>query len=324
MKILKSKSIYYDDVNLIAQPSNIISRSHVERELHRIIVSPMQAVVGKTFARTAFNLGISVALHRFGKIEDLIETFKYVNESNNSDRQNKIWCSIALNDYNAFEQLYDNGVRNFIIDIANGYLDSVYSMVKCLNYDYKGSETSIMVGNIHTERGFNLYHEFTNLFIRVGIGQGSGCTTKDQTGYTRGQITEISECYHDGYGNCLNKNAIVADGGIKNGGDAAKAFGAGADYIMMGGYFASTNEAQNVIDGTYQFWGSASQKQMDLSGKKRDHAEGRIYDIDQTKIRPLNAAIDELWSAISSAVSYSGYKSLSEFIGRGIYEIKER
>ena len=51
MKILKSKSVYYDDVNLIAQPSEIISRSHIERELHRIIVSPMQAVVGKTFAR---------------------------------------------------------------------------------------------------------------------------------------------------------------------------------------------------------------------------------------------------------------------------------
>ena len=320
MKILKTKSIYYDDVNLIAQPTEIISRSNIERELHRIIVSPMQAVVGRTFARTAYNLGVSVALHRFCKIDELIETFKYVDESKDISKENKVWCSIALNDYTAFEALYDNGARNFIIDIANGYLNSVDSMLKCLNYDYKGSETSIMVGNIHTEQGLNLYKNYDNVWIRVGIGQGSGCTTKDQTGYTRGQITEISECYNDR----ANGNYIIADGGIKNGGDAAKAFGAGADYVMMGGYFAQTNEAQNVIDKTYQFWGSASQKQMDLSGKKRDHAEGRSFDIDTTKIKPLSVAVDEIWSAISSAVSYSGYKSLSEFIGRGIYEIKER
>ncbi len=320
MKILRSKSIYYDDVNLIAQPTEIISRSDIERELYRIIVSPMQAVVGKTFARTAYNLGVSVALHRFCEIKDLIETFKHVNEATDVAKGNKIWCSIALNDYAAFESLYDNGARNFIIDIANGYLNSVDSMIKCLNYDYKGSETSIMVGNVHTEQGLNLYKNYDNVWVRVGIGQGSGCTTKDQTGYTRGQITEISECYHDR----VNANNIVADGGIKNGGDAAKAFGAGADYIMMGGYFAQTNEAQNVIDGVYQFWGSASKKQMDLSGKKRDHAEGRVFDIDQTKIKPLSVAVDELWSAISSSVSYSGYKSLSEFIGRGVYEIKER
>jgi IMP dehydrogenase len=320
MKILKSKSVYYDDVNLIAQPSEIISRSHIERELHRIIVSPMQAVVGKTFARTAYNYGVSVALHRFCKIDELIETFEYVNESNDFSKGNKIWCSVALNDYSAFEALYQNGARNFIIDIANGYLSSVDSMIKCLNYDYKGSETSIMVGNIHTEQGLNLYKNYDNVWVRVGIGQGSGCTTKDQTGYTRGQITEISECYNDR----VNSNNIIADGGIKNGGDAAKAFGAGADYVMMGGYFAKTNEAQNVIDGVYQFWGSASKKQLELSGKKRDHAEGRTYNIDQTQIEPLKNKIDELWSAISSAVSYSGYQSLSEFIGRGIYEIKER
>lgn len=320
MKILKSKSIYYNDVNLIAQPSDIISRCNIERELHRIIVSPMQAVVGKIFARTAYNLGVSVALHRFSSLGDQIDTYKYVSESITEEKKNKVWCSIGLNDYSSFENLYECGARNFIIDIANGYLSSVDSMLKCLNYDYKGSDTSIMVGNVHTEQGLNLYKNYDNVWVRVGIGQGSGCTTKDQTGYTRGQITEISECYHDR----MNNNYIIADGGIKNGGDAAKAFGAGADYVMMGGYFAHTNEAQNVIDGVYQFWGSASQKQLNLTGKKKSHTEGRVYDVDQTKLRSLADAVEELWGAISSAVSYSGHKSLTDFIGRGVYEVKER
>lgn len=320
MKILKTKSVYYDDVNLIAQPTTVLSRSHIPKELHRIIVSPMQAVVGKTFARIAYNQGVSVSLHRFCSDQEQAEMFLHVKDSQKEGDKNKIWCAIGLNDHRRFEALFEAGARNFIVDVANGYLSSIQSYLTCLTYDYKGSDCSLMVGNVHTEQGFNSYKSFDELYIRVGIGQGSGCTTKDQTGYTRGQITEISECYHDRNTN----NFIVADGGIKSGGDAAKAFGAGADYIMLGGYFAKTNEAQNVIDGVYQFWGSASQKQLDLSGKQRDHAEGRTYDIDQTQIQPLTKKIDELWSAISSAVSYSGYQSLSDFIGRGIYEIKER
>lgn len=321
MKFLKTKSIYYDDVNLIAQPTSVISRSNIPKELHRIIVSPMEAIVGKEFAREAYNLGLSVCLHRFCNIESQVEIFNFAKEGKDIDNSlNKIWCAIGLNEVQRYELLYNAGCRHFIIDVANGYMRSVSDFLQILKNDYIHKNATFMVGNVHSEDGLNLYRHLNGLYVRVGIGQGSGCTTKDQTGYTRGQITELSECYHGR----LGSQWIVADGGIKNGGDAAKAFGCGADMIMVGGLFAKTFEAQNVIEGVYEFWGSASQKQMQRTGKVRDHSEGRTYEINKSEIVSLKEKVDEFWSSLSSAVSYSGFKSLQEFIGRGVYEIKQR
>jgi hypothetical protein len=69
-QILKSKSIYYNDVNLVAQPCKVKSRKDIPVELDRIIVSPMEAIVGETFALKANELGLTVCLHRFCSIEE--------------------------------------------------------------------------------------------------------------------------------------------------------------------------------------------------------------------------------------------------------------
>ncbi len=74
-KILDSKSVYYNDVNLIAQPSTIISRSEVPKELNRIIISPMEAVVGETFAVEADRLGLTTCLHRFCTIDKQLSIY---------------------------------------------------------------------------------------------------------------------------------------------------------------------------------------------------------------------------------------------------------
>lgn len=322
MQILQSKSIYYDDVNLIAQPNNLIaSRKDVPKELNRIFVSPMSAVVGKGFARAAYRLGINVSLHRFCSIQEQCDTFidcrmGYFEES----RENKVWAAIGLAEDDRFSALFDSGCRNFIIDVANGYLGTVIDFLRILNFDYKGDECSFIVGNVHTEEGFNLYQEFKNVDIRVNIAGGNACDTKSQTGINRGQITEISECYYGRKG----ENRIIADGGIKGPGEAAKAFGAGSDFIMLGSYFSRAEEAENIVTDQFMMWGSASKHQMVLSNKKVSHNEGKVNKIDKSEVKPLKELIEELWDGISSAVSYSGFSSLSNFIGRGVFEIKQR
>jgi hypothetical protein len=74
-EILKSKSIYYNDVNLVAQPCKVKSRKDIPIELNRIIVSPMEAIVGKTFALKANELGLTLCLHRFCSIENQVDLF---------------------------------------------------------------------------------------------------------------------------------------------------------------------------------------------------------------------------------------------------------
>ena len=74
-KILKTKSIYYNDVNLVAQPCKVKSRKDIPVELDRIIVSPMEAIVGKTFALKANELGLTLCLHRFCSIKEQVELY---------------------------------------------------------------------------------------------------------------------------------------------------------------------------------------------------------------------------------------------------------
>jgi hypothetical protein len=92
---------------------------------------------------------------------------------------------------------------------------------------------------------------------------------------------------------------------------------------MMGGYFAKAFEAETHVKGDGTYWGGASHKQQILStGKVYRHSEGKevpILDL----LNPLETLVDELWGGISSAVSYGGYDTLTNFIGNGVFEIKQ-
>lgn len=317
--ILKSKSIYYNDVNLIARPSVITSRSKIPKELYRIIVSPMEAVIGETFAKEADRIGISMCLHRFCKVEQQLQIYHSLHNKDN------VFVSIGLNDWDRAKELINNKINNFLIDIANGYLPNIRESV----YKLKelGEIKKIMLGNIMTDTGFyNLSNMAEETYIRVGIAGGSACSTSDVSGYNRGQITELIEVekLKDNMGSTstCKENYIVADGGIKNGNYASKAFGCGADFVMLGGYFANAIEAETNIIGDGTYWGGASTKQQERWGGIKNHSEGKIININKES-KSLQTLVDDLWGGITTAISYSGYSTLSSFIGNGVFEIKE-
>lgn len=322
-EILKTKSIYYNDVNLIAKPCKVKSRKDIPRELNRIIVSPMQSIIGNTFAIKANELGLSLALHRFCTAEEEADLFMALKN------KNTVFCSIGLKDWDRVEILADAGVENWLIDMANGYmLEDINHCVKKLLQNVKVNK--LMMGNVHTSIGFNNLCEIEmpnhiERFIRVGIAGGSPCATNDSTGYNRGPITELMSIDENIQYNVYEpqmKPNIVADGGIKNSGYAAKAFAAGADYLMMGGYFVKALEAETHLNGDGTYWGGASHKQQLLqTGKKHRHSEGKEFKINE-ELKPLEELVDELWGGLSSAVSYGGYNTLTDFIGNGVFELK--
>jgi GMP reductase len=318
--LLPSKSLYYKDVNLIAQPGQVKSRElDVPRERHRIIVAPMSAIVGIAFAKEALSLGLQVCLHRFCTIEEEATLYQVLGETGyNSDR---VWASIGFEDWDRFEALRQVGCYRFVIDVANGYLPRLPAMVKTL----VDEEMRLIVGNVHTVKGYaDLVMDGTHeIFVRLGIGNGSVCGTSDITGYNRGQITEIMECHSQRMFRRYLYGDIIADGGVADSGCAAKAFGAGADYVMMGGYFRNAQEAKNVIDGNYEYWGGASHKQQLLQyGSIKRHSEGKAIPVVQSSVKPLETLVNDLWGGLASAISYSGCKTLSEFIGQGVFEEK--
>ena len=330
MTILNSRSIYYDDVNLIAQPTEVKSRKDIPEDLGRIIVSPMQSIVGLIFACRALTLGLSVCLHRFDStIEERLELIKGVfANAKGANTQERIWVSVGLKDVEHIEKILDLGVQNIILDVANGYMSEVLEVAAQM-YNKSGKRIKkLMLGNIHSDGILQDYQTLSDYFgipvyFRCGIAGGSVCNTKGMTGYNRGQITEIKECAEWVEEN--NSNLIlVADGGIADPACAVKAFGAGAEYVMMGGYFAHAKEAQHVVDELYKFWGGASEFQQILSnGSVKRHSEGKEKDINPDNLISLDKLIDNLWGGISSAISYSGYETLEKFIGNGVFEIKQ-
>jgi hypothetical protein len=343
----QKKSLYYNDVNLIARPCatdfanalGALSRKNIPQELNRIFVSPMQAVVGKKLAQIASARGLSVCLHRFpsthpvlpdyGSVQGQLDIFHSLPSTEN------VFVAVGLEDIDRVKTLMANGVTRFLIDIANGYMDvaiagCVKRMLDC------GTINRLMVGNVHSDLGvYQLVKQLSflpvPLDIRVGIAGGSPCSTSDSTGFNRGQITEIQECsewrkliaeedlekYKD------REVRIIADGGIKHSGYASKAFGAGADGVMLGGYFSRAQEAETHISGDGTYWGGASEKQQVIcKGKASRHSEGKELMIDEPLV-PMDKLIDDLWGGISSAVSYGGFNRLKDFINQGVFEIKQ-
>jgi len=319
--ILKSRSIYYNDVNLIARCGVINSRKLVKEEKNRIIVSPMPAIVGSAFAKEATKLGLTVCLHRFCVPREQASIYTSIKDTSN------VYMSCGLiNDLETYKAIREVKCKQIVVDFANGYLPQIaYHLDKIAN---EIDIEKLIIGNVHTSAGIEYLEGIVKQFatlkqvvIRVGIAGGGPCSTSDMTGINRGNITELIECSE------VKRSPttyIAADGGIKKPGYACKAFGAGADKVIMGQYWLQAQEAQTNISGDGSYWGCASHKNQKLwKGKTFRHSEGKVIEKDKNELKPLEQLVEELWGSIASYVSYSGYSSLSESIGQGVFEIKQ-
>lgn len=153
---------------------------------------------------------------------------------------------------NDFERLEENlnaypEIKFICIDVANGYSEAFGDFVEKVRKTYPS--ITIIAGNVVTAdmtqelilRGADI--------VKVGIGPGSVCTTRIQTGVGYPQLSAIMECADAAHG--LGAQ-IIADGGCTSPGDVSKAFGAGADFVMLGGMFAGHDEGGgDIITETY-------------------------------------------------------------------------
>jgi hypothetical protein len=321
--ILPQKSIYFNDINIVPTIGKVKSRKDVIDEKFRIIVSPMLSLVGETFTKEAAKLGLSLTTPRYLPIKQKIKLINIFDQNKISNNQ-KCFLSIGLNESD--DDLAGINCSNILFDIANGYIPQLKEKVERV-YNKIGQFDNLMVGNVVTEDGvvnlvLNLQQFCKNLFIRVGIGNGKICKSSDSVGINRGNITELMECSEikNLYPNKKNIN-LISDGGISKGGFCLKAWGAGADYVLMGSYFSNALEAETNLTGLGVHFGCASERQNKLAGLDR-HSEGKEYKINEKELKPLKYLVDELWGGISSGISYVGCESVSEYIGNGVFEIK--
>ncbi|HLN73759.1 MAG: GMP reductase [Methylococcaceae bacterium] len=203
------------------------------------------------------------------------------------------------------------------IDVANGYSEHFVSFVKQTRKNFP--DKVIMAGNVVTGEMVEELLLAGADIIKVGIGPGSVCTTRVKTGVGYPQLSAIIECADAAHG---LGGQIISDGGCSTPGDVAKAFGAGADFVMLGGMLAGHDESGGETierDGkTYkQFYGMSSATAMNKhAGGVADYraSEGKTVEV------PYRGAVEDtvqdILGGIRSTCTYVGASQLKELSKR--------
>jgi GMP reductase len=195
------------------------------------------------------------------------------------------------------------------VDVANAYHENFGHFIARIRDEYP--DKTIIAGNVITaEMTEELIIRGADI-VKCGIGPGSVCTTRLMTGVGVPQLSGIIECADaaNGIG-----GHIIADGGCVYPGDVAKAFGAGAHFVMLGGMLAGHDESEGQAkEGKIQFYGMSSDEAMAKHGSRKDGyrgAEGKVVSLDYKG--PVEPAVTEILGGVRSACTYIGAKRIKD------------
>jgi IMP dehydrogenase len=244
MRLDKDPKYSYQDVFIKPAYSSLNSRTDANTSvlfagLHLslpVVVSNMDTITESEMAIAAFKAGAIAGIHRFMSIDENVRQYKEVKKANAD-----CFCSLGVKDYvNRLHSLYTAGCRRFIVDIANAWCVQVEELMKHVNsLDYR-KELFIVLGNVGTVEGALALKKMGADAIKVCIGTGSICTTKNITGVNSPNFSTVMEISQE------LDIPVIADGGFKEIGDFAKALGAGATLMMSGSFFAGCQETPPV------------------------------------------------------------------------------
>ena len=203
------------------------------------------------------------------------------------------------------------------IDVANGYSEHFVEFVKNTRRNFPNK--TIMAGNVVTGEMVEELILAGADIIKVGIGPGSVCTTRIKTGVGYPQLSAIIECADAAHG--LGGH-IISDGGCKIPGDVAKAFGGGADFVMLGGMFAGHDESGGDIVEEHGkkfrlFYGMSSQTAMDKhAGGVAEYraSEGKTVKVPYKG--PVSETVKDILGGVRSTCTYVGASELRELSKR--------
>jgi GMP reductase len=248
MRIETERKLDFDDVLIRPKRSRLKSRGDVDiRRTFKmphakvevtgvpIVAANMDTVGTLRMAKALAEHDIFTALHKHYPIEELQDAkmsgaFSFV--------------TFGIDDIKKVDgvlnALQSNSINKICLDVANGYTEAFVEFVSTVREHHPGKV--IMAGNVATPDMTEALILAGADIVKVGIGPGSACMTRAMTGIGYPQLSAIIECADAAHG---LSGFICADGGCKMPGDVAKAFAAGADFVMLGGMFAGHTECMN-------------------------------------------------------------------------------
>ena len=316
-----NECLSYDDVLLTPQYSNIKSRSEINigaalDQNHNfaipIISAPMDTVTEASMALKLGKMGALGILHRYNKIEQQLEMAREVRKNLPEDLPIAAAIGITGDYMERATELINGGVTILCLDVAHGHhvlMKNALSSIK----DRFADKVHLMAGNIATKQGFKDLAAWGANSIRIGIGGGSICSTRIQTGHGVSTLQSVFECAKISKASGVK---LIADGGIKNSGDMVKAIAAGADMIMVGSLLAGTTETPGEViknkDGhTYKVYRGMASKEAQMKWRgKTSSLEGISAFV------PLRGSVSQVVNELSvglrSGFSYSGARNIFE------------
>jgi len=317
ISIHEEQGLDFDDVLLIPVNSDSNSRDLVDTSVSTeffnlkipIISSPM---VGVSSVRLIVELGKLGGLGILPRFADMNTRRRQIKELRESVRPFgvAVGCRPEIQDreFNIIKHALDHGANLICIDTANGYSETVREFTsRIYKYYLLNKSFSLMVGNVVNQSGSVSLSLLGADIIRVGLGSGSVCTTRNVTGVGSAQLTAIQKT-------TTVYSRIVADGGIRNSGDAMKALAFGADFIMLGKLLAQTIESESGKE----LYGMASKIHQDNNGYKVKSVEGINISLNENEKIPLKDFIDRFMYGIKSGCTYLGIKRLSDIANTNI------
>lgn len=308
------KVLSFDDVLLTPKKSDICSRQEIDLTSKigdfsfklPIISSPMDTVTEISMASTMNLYGGLGVVHRYNTIEEQVNLCSM-----------GAWrraAAIGVSGEEYLERalaLAAVGIRILCVDVAHGHHSLMEEALGNLR-DKLGNSVYLIAGNVATLEAFNDLSDWGADAVRVGIGGGSICSTRIQTGHGVPTFQSVLDCSVSD-----RETVLIADGGIKNSGDIVKALAAGADFVMLGSLLAGTDESPGSVHSSsngkkYKVYrGMASvEAQVDWRGEARS-LEGISTTIPHKgSVKPI---LDALAQNIKSGLSYSGSRNIQEF-----------
>ena len=322
----------YDDVQLVPLYSEIESRGSInlQTKLTRTfnlmvpyVASPMDTVCEVGMAKRMYEFGGVGCIHRFMSIEEQADQVKQLQQflyQKKHDELYSIWgeekkpimAAIGANGdfFERATELFDKGANVLLIDVAHGHHKNVKEAIRNIKSKLP---IEVIAGNIATSKSAEDLINWGADGLRVGIGGGSLCTTRIQTGHGVPNITSLCDVVKVAQEYDI---PVMADGGIRASGDIAKALAVGADTVMLGSLLAGTQEAPGDIieKGNHlykRYRGSASLETKSTHGQQQRNVEG------ESTVIPFKGGvkfvINRLNDGVRSALSYTGVDNIKDF-----------
>ncbi|MBI3293799.1 MAG: guanosine monophosphate reductase [Deltaproteobacteria bacterium] len=316
---MSSKGLTFDDVLLVPGYNGIKSRQNVTTAVDLlglkfeipIMTSNMDTITEVEMANAITALGGMAILHRFMTIEKNVDMFKRVKD------QSRVAISIGLgkDGLERADALIHLGANIICVDVAHGHSKEVNRSIRHLREKHPDSLV-VIAGNVATYAGADYLAAAGADVIKVGIGSGSVCTTRIKTGFGVPQLTALQECRKV-------DRLIISDGGIRFPADAVKALAAGADFVMLGGMLAGTDETPGEVvekvndDGekirVKRFRGMASREaQEDFMGSMSEWKTAEGVSIEVAYRGSVKDVILDVMGGIRSGLTYCGAATIKD------------